>query len=600
MSNSFHNEILRPKTLSTSGQSSPTLFSRFTTYLKAYKAAFVVAIIGMIGYSAVDAFVLAQVQPLIDEALGNQQFDFLRLAAMLIVPLFVLRGIFNFLGTYTLSWIGSQVVMRMRQELFHKFIHLPVSFHDTHASGNLISKVTYDTEQVANAAGKALLTLVREGALVIGLLIVMFYYSWQLSAIFLLIGPLVAVIVSQVSRRFRVVSRNIQQAMGNLTSAVEQVIKGHKVVLMFGGQKLEDERFRRKNNFNRQQTMKLVVTQILSVSTIQVIASIALAVVLFVASVPGAVDNLTPGVFTNVVFCMTMLLKPLKQLTTVNNEFQRGMAACASVFDVLDRQEETDTGSTSLERAEGRIAFNNVTFTYPGKQQPALNDISFVGEPGQTIALVGRSGSGKSTISSLLTRFYDPQQGSITLDDTLIQNVSLKDLRRQFALVSQHVTLFNDTIANNIAYGSEQRVSRADIERAAATAHVNEFIEQLPDGLDTVIGENGLMLSGGQRQRIAIARALLLNAPILILDEATSALDTESERLIQDALEQLQKDCTSIVVAHRLSTIENADIILVIEKGEIIERGTHTQLLANPDGAYTQLHRMQFSEGNTH
>lgn len=568
---------------------------RFLEYLKAYKMPFVFAIIGMIGYSAVDTFVFAQLQPMIDESLGKNDHDYLRLAAYAIVPLFLLRGFFNFLGSYTLSWIGAQVVMRMRQQLFDKYIHLPVQFHDNHAVGGLISKVTYDTEQVANASGKALLTLVREGALVIGLLCVMFYYSWQLSLIFLLIGPLVAIIVSFVSKRFRVVSKNIQQSMGNLTSSVEQAVKGHKVVIMFGGQEIERERFKQKNNHNRQQTMKLNVTQILSVSSIQVIASIALAVVLYIASTPGMLEKLTAGVFINVVFCMVMLLKPLKQLTTINNQFQRGMAACASIFEILDEQDEADNGKINVDRAKGKIVFDDVTFAYPGKQRPALTNVSFTANPGQSIALVGRSGSGKSTISSLLTRFYTPQQGEIRLDDNPLTDIDLKSLRAQFAVVSQNVTLFNDTIANNIAYGAKQNVSRGEILNAAKMAHVEEFLANLPDGLDTVIGENGLMLSGGQRQRIAIARAILAQAPILILDEATSALDTESERLIQDALERLQKRCTSIVVAHRLSTIENADCIMVVEQGRIIEQGKHDELLSKK-GHYAQLHALQFGE----
>lgn len=575
---------------------SPSVFKRFTGYLKEFKPAFLVAMLGMIGYSLLDAFVISRLQIVIDESLTTGDYEYLRLAAFFVVPIFILRGVLNFMGTYTLAWVGNKVVMRMRQQLFQQYIHLPVSFHDQNSTGELISKVIYDTEQVANAAGKAFATLIREGAFVIGLLFWMFYLSWQLSLIFLLIGPVVAGIVSFVSKRFRIVSKNIQQAMGSLTSAVEQVIKGHKVVLMFGGQDLESDRFESKNNNNRQQNMKLIVARILSVTSVQVIASIALATVLYVASIPGFVENLTAGVFTTIVVAMTTLLKPLKQLTTINSEFQRGMAACVSIFDVLDQQIEQDQGKQTLLRAKGAIEFNQVTFSYPGKEMPALKAISFAVEPGKSCALVGRSGSGKSTISSLLTRFYNCQQGQVTLDGIELQDIELKDLRRQFALVSQHVTLFNDTIANNIAYGSNEKVTSEQIQQAAKIAHVQEFVDLLPDGMDTLIGENGFSLSGGQRQRIAIARAILLDAPVLILDEATSALDTESERLIQDALEKLQKNRTSIVVAHRLSTIENADQILVIEQGEILERGDHTSLLEQ-DGAYAQLHKLQFGEG---
>ena len=571
------------------------VFKRFLSYLTEYKLFFAIAVIGMIGYSAIDAFVVAQLKPLIDDSLGQGNFEFLRIAAYLIVPMFILRGIFNFMGTYTLDWISGKVVLKMRQALFTQFINLPVSFHDSHSTGTLISKLTFDTEQVAKAAGKALLTLVREGALVVGLLFVMFYYSWQLSAIFLLIGPVVALIVSVVSKRFRKVSQNIQQAMGNLTTAVEQVVKGHKVVLMFGGEAKESERFYRKNNENRHQTLKLSVARILSVSSIQIIASIALAVVLYIASVPGLVENLTAGVFTQVVVCMTMLLKPLKQITTVNNDLQRGMAACQSIFAVLDAAIEPNTGTQKIGRAKGEIAFTDVSFTYPSKETKALNGINFSVKPGQTIALVGRSGSGKSTMSSLLTRFYQPQQGVISLDGIDINAIELGDLRHQFALVSQHVTLFNDTIANNIAYGVHDNYNHDAVLRAAQIAHVTEFVDELDDGFETVVGENGLMLSGGQRQRIAIARAILQQAPILILDEATSALDTESERLIQDALQQLQASCTSIVVAHRLSTIESADKILVIDQGQIVEQGSHHALLEQ-NGPYAQLHALQFSE----
>jgi len=426
----------------------------------------------------------------------------------------------------------------------------------------------------------------------------MFYYSWQLSVIFLFIGPVVAIIVSFVSKRFRKVSKNIQQAMGNLTTNVEQALQGHKVVLMFGGQDIEADGFAKRNNDNRQQNMKLVVSRILSTSLIQIIASIALATVLYVSSLPEMLETLTAGIFTTVIFCMTMLLRPLKQLTTVNVEFQRGMAASASIFSILDQELEPDTGQNRLEKAKGGIRFENVTFHYPNKEQPALTDISFNIEPGKTLALVGRSGSGKSTISNLLTRFYQIEQGQIMLDGMALPDISLKDLRKQFAVVSQHVTLFNDTIANNIAYACEDKVSREQIIQAAKAAHVLEFTEQMAEGLDTMVGENGLMLSGGQRQRIAIARAILRDAPVLILDEATSALDTESERLIQDALDKLQQNRTSIVVAHRLSTIEKADEILVIEQGRIREQGNHQQLL-NRGGIYSQLHKLQFGQGKT-
>jgi subfamily B ATP-binding cassette protein MsbA len=577
-------------------ENEPKVVKRFLTYLAPFKFPFFIAILGMLGYAGIDAYVISQLQPMIDVGLKDTSSDFLRIAALAIVPLFIIRGLFNFMGSYTLSWISSQVVMKMRQQLFDKYIHLPVEFHDHQSAGALISKVTFDTEQVANAAGKAFLILIREGAFVIGLLVVMFINSWQLSLIFLLIGPVVGIIVSMVSKRFRKISKAIQKAMGSLTTGVEQVVKGHKVVLMFGGQKLESDKFQQTNNNNRQQTMKLATTQILSVSTIQVIASIALAFVLYLASTPTMLNELSPGVFVAVVLSMMALLKPLKQITTVNNEFQKGMAACASIFELLDQDIEMDTGNKELTRAQGNLEFKDVTFTYPSKSQPALRHVSFVVNAGQTIALVGRSGSGKSTLSSLLTRFYRPESGEICIDGVAINDVTLTSLRRQFALVSQQVTLFNDTIANNIAYGCADKVTREQIIQAAKAAHVSEFVAQQENGFETIIGENGVALSGGQRQRIAIARAILADSPILILDEATSALDTESEKLIQQALEELQKSRTNIVIAHRLSTIESADLILVVEQGEVVERGTHSELLSN-DGMYAQLHKMQFSQG---
>jgi subfamily B ATP-binding cassette protein MsbA len=570
------------------------IVKRLFTYIKPFKFLFMIAIFGMIGYALIDTFVLAQLKPLIDDSLIAGNYDYLRLAAYLIVPMFILRGIFNFMGTYTLEYIGTRVVQKMRQELFEKFIHLPVEYHDHNSSGTLISKIIYDTEQVRWCSGKALLILVREGMFVIGLLAWMFYLSWKLSLIFLLIGPLVGVIVSVVSKRFRKVSKAIQAAMGSLTSSVEQAVKGHKVVLMFDGQQLESDKFAERNNDNRLQNMKLVNAQILSVSTIQIIASIALAFVLFVSSLPVMVEELTAGIFVNVIVFMVILLKPLKQLTTVNTEFQKGMAACASIFEILDNKDEVDSGTNELKRAKGNISVKDLTFTYPTKREPAIKNMNFEIEPGQTVALVGRSGGGKSTISNLLTRFYSPDSGEIKLDDSNINELTLRSLRKQFALVSQQVILFNDTIANNIAYGKTSEVTREQILHAAKVAHVTDFVEKLDNGFETLVGENGLMLSGGQRQRIAIARAILADAPILILDEATSALDNESEKFIQQQLEELQRTRTSIVVAHRLSTIENADLILVIEQGEIIEQGSHSELLAK-QGMYSQLHAMNFS-----
>lgn len=574
---------------------SPATFRRLLSYVKPYRLGFAAAAFGMLGYALVDVFFISQLEDFIDIGINQKNTDYLRYAPLFIIGIFILRGVFNFIASYCLNWVGTHAVQEMRQQLFRHYMRLPVSFHDQHSTGELISKVTYNTEQIKQATSKALAVLLREGVFVIGLLVMMFWISWQLSSIFLLIAPVIAIVVRLVSKRFRLLSRNIQGAMGEVTTCSEQMLNGHKVILSFGGQQIEEQRFATVNNLTRRQDVKMEATRAISVSSIQIIASFALAFVIYMASFPEMLDSLTAGKFTTIVGSMMMLLRPLKQLTTVNSEFQRGLAAANSVFEVLDQPVEQDTGTTVLDNVSGNIQFNKVNFSYPGHDKQVLFDISFNAPAGKTIALVGRSGSGKTTISSLLPRFYEVSGGDILIDGHNIRDCTLASLRRQLALVSQHVTLFNDSIANNITYGSTEPVSRERLLQVAEKAHVLEFAENLKDGLDTVIGENGVSLSGGQRQRIAIARALLREAPILVLDEATSALDTESERKIQAALNELLKGRTSIVIAHRLSTIENADSIIVMDQGRIVEQGDHHTLLAQ-NGAYAQLYKLQFGE----
>ncbi|MDG1733550.1 MAG: lipid A export permease/ATP-binding protein MsbA [Thalassotalea sp.] len=569
-------------------------FKRLFKYTRGLRFGMFFAIIGMLGYAAIDTLVFSQLQPLIDEGLTDTNPNIMKYAPVFVIGAFLIRGISHFTATYCLAWMGNHVVMRLRQQLFEHIVAMPVPFHDSESTGNLISKITYDTQQLLNAVSKALLTLIREGAFVVGLIALMFYNSWQLSAIFLLIIPIIAAIVVFVSKRFREVSKRIQGMMGKVTSATEQTFNGHKVVLSFGGQQREADRFSKINNQNRQQLMKMVATKSSSVPIIQIIASFGLAFVLYVASLDDVIGDLSPGAFTTVLTAMVMMLRPLKLLTTVNSEFQKGMAACSSVFAVLDQSIEEDTGTMDIERARGEIEFKDVSFSYQNSENLALKNLSFKVEPGKSLALVGRSGSGKSTISSLLLRFYIASKGSVCIDGKDIRDYKLSQLRQQFAYVSQQVVLFNDTIANNIAYGRPD-ASREQIEEAARCAHVLEFVQNLPEGLDTQVGENGSALSGGQRQRLAIARALLCDAPILILDEATSALDTESERHIQDALSYLQQNRTCIVIAHRLSTIESSDAIAVMEQGQLLELGNHAQLLEK-NGAYAQLHNFQFGE----
>jgi subfamily B ATP-binding cassette protein MsbA len=568
---------------------------RLLSYVKPYRMGFVAAALGMLGYALVDVYFISNLPDFIDKGINDKNTEYLRYAPLFVVLIFLLRGLCNFVASYCLNWVGTHIVQNMRQQLFEHYMRLPVSFHDKHSTGELISKVTYNTEQIKQATSKALAVLVREGVFVTGLVVMMFYYSWQLSAIFLLIAPVIAVVVRFVSKRFRMLSRNIQTAMGDVTTSSEQMLNGHKVILSFGGQQIESKRFAGINNLTRRQDVKMEATRAISVSLIQIIASFALAFVVYMASYPDMLDSLSAGVFTTIVGSMMMLLRPLKQLTTVNSEFQRGLTAAASVFEILDHPVEQDTGTTELTGVNGDIRFEQVNFSYPGHDKQVLSDISFTVPAGKTVALVGRSGSGKTTISSLLPRFYELTSGDIFIDQHNIRSCKLASLRKQMALVSQHVTLFNDTIANNITYGCTEPVSEQQLQSVAEKAHVLEFAAQLKDGLNTVIGENGVSLSGGQRQRIAIARALLREAPILILDEATSALDTESERKIQAALNELLKGRTSIVIAHRLSTIENADSIIVMEQGRIVEQGDHATLLAK-DGAYAQLYKLQFGE----
>ena len=569
----------------------PTL-KRLLGYTTGRRKGLLIAAIGMAGYAAVDTYMLSLIKPLLDEGLSGKQNSVMLWLPIMIMILVALRGICNFTSDYFMAWVGNTVVMRLQRAVFSHLMGMPLSFFDKHNTGTLLSKVTYDAGQVSSAASSTLISLIREGCTVIGLLVLMFYYSWQLSLIFFIVGPVVAVLISVISKRFRKLSRQLQHAMGNITTSTEQMLRGHREVLMFGGQEIEAGRFDKVSNSVRQQNMKMVVADAVGSPIVQFIASTALSLVLYLATFPEISHTLTAGSFAAVISALFGLMKPLKSLTQVNVQFQRGIAACQSLFDVIDLPLEQDNGQLQLGHAAGRIEFRDVTFTYPTKDAPALRNISFCIEPGKTVALVGRSGSGKSTIASLLTRFYDIQEGTILLDDQDIREYRLRDLRRQFALVSQNVHLFNDTIANNIAYAAEEQFTREQIIEAAKLANADEFISKMPQGYDTVIGENGANLSGGQRQRLAIARALLRDMPVLLLDEATSALDSESERKIQTALESLTKNRTTIVIAHRLSTIEKADEILVIDDGQIVERGSHDQLL-EMGGAYALLRRTQ-------
>ncbi|HBH7894552.1 TPA: lipid A ABC transporter ATP-binding protein/permease MsbA [Vibrio vulnificus] len=571
-------------------------FKRLWTFIRLYKSGLAVAVVALIINAVSDTYMISLLKPLLDEGFGSAESDFLRTLPLIIFAMMFIRGISSFVSAYCLSWVSGNVVMQVRRMVFNHYMQMPVSYFDKEKSGSLLSRITYDSEQVSAATSQALVSIVREGASIIGLLVLMFYNSWQLSLVLILVAPVVAMGIGIVSKRFRKISKSMQTVMGVVTSSAEQMLKGHKVVLSYGGQDIERERFDKVSNQMRQQTMKLVTAQAAANPIIQMIASVAIVVVLYLASIDSIKDQLTPGTFTVVFSAMFGLMRPLKALTSVTSQFQRGMAAAQTLFALVDLEPEKNTGTHRVERAQGDVSVKDISFTYLGTERPALSHVSFDIPRGKTVALVGRSGSGKSTIANLFTRFYDVDSGEIQLDGIDVRDYELKNLRTQFALVSQNVHLFNDTIANNIAYAAGDKYSREDIERAAELAHAMEFISKMENGLDTMVGENGASLSGGQRQRVAIARALLRDAPVLILDEATSALDTESERAIQSALDELQKNKTVLVIAHRLSTIEKADQILVIDDGAVVERGSHSELIEK-DGAYAQLHRIQFGEG---
>lgn len=570
-------------------------FGRLWPMISPFRLGLLAAGIALIVNAAIDPFMLTLLKTLLDDVIGKKNPGILVWMPLVIIGLILIRGVSGYISSYCISWVSGKVVMALRCRLFSHLMGMPVAFFDQQSTGTLLSRISYDCEQVASSSSGSLVTVVREGASIFGLFVMMFYYSWQLSLILLVLAPIVSLAIRIVSRRFRSISKNMQNTMGQVTSHAEQMLKGHKEVLMFGGQQVETSRFEQVSNKMRRQGMKMVSATSLSDPIIQLLASSALAFVLYAASFPSVMATLTAGSISAVFSAMLMLMRPLKSLTNVNAQFQRGMAACQTLFAILDTEQEKDDGSRVIERATGNIEFRDVTFTYPGAETPALQHINLTIPAGKTVALVGRSGSGKSTLASLLTRFYDIDSGEILLDGHDLRDYTLASLREQVALVSQHVHLFNDTVANNIAYARTDVFSREAIEKAAQMAHAMEFINKMDNGLDTVIGENGVLLSGGQRQRIAIARALLRDSPILILDEATSALDTESERAIQSALDTLQQNRTTLIIAHRLSTIEKADEILLVEDGKIVERGSHQQLLQK-NGAYARLYQMQFSQ----
>lgn len=574
------------------------VYKRLLQYVRRYWVAIIIAIIASMLYSGVNAWFIGFLKPLINRGLIANDQRFLARAPWLVMGVFIIRGIASFFSNYYIASASRNVILSLRKDLFAQLQKLPANYYDKATSGQLLSILLYSVDQVANASADVLTTLVQASFLIIYLVGVMFTTSWKLTLIYFVTLPVVTVIMRITSRRVRSLSLDIQDSVAEMSHRAEENIEGYKVVRAFEGQSHEIEKFNKSARSNQQREMKVVVTRSLSTSIVQLITAAAMSIIIYIASKDILHSILSPGDFFVIIGCMITMLNPMKDLAFVQNKIYRGLAGAQSVFEVIDHKAEEDTGTKTLARAKGLIKFSHVNFTYHGNKE-VLHDINFEIQPGQIVAIIGRSGSGKTTIASLLPRFYSGYSGEILLDDVSILEYKIQDLRRQFALVSQNVTLFQDTIYNNIAYGRFDKVSEREVLAAAQASYAMEFIEKLPEGINTPIGENGVLLSGGQRQRIAIARAILKDAPILILDEATSALDTESERYIQAALEDLMKTRTTLVIAHRLSTIEHANKIIVMDEGRIIEQGTHQHLI-DVNGHYAKLHNLQFKDVTPH
>jgi len=566
--------------------SSLAVYLRLLEYVKPYWKIFSLSLIGFLIFASTQPMFAALMKYMVDSLNANQR-DAIYWIPLATVGIVIIRGVGSFLGSYFIALVSNNVVHTLRCELFDRYTVLPSHFFDDNNSGHLISRITYNVQQVTGAATDAIKVVAREGFTVIGLFGYLFYMNWKLSLIFIFIMPLIAMVVKVATKRFRSISKKIQNSMGDLTHISSEMVVGNRVVKSFGGEPYEQERFLSASKYSFQQSMRMVKTSAIQTPVLQLIVSAALGTLIFLSLL--LMEDSSTGAFIAYITAAGMIPKPIRQLSEVNATIQKGITAAESVFDVLDKEIEKNTGSHQVKRIEGRLEFKNLCYRYQGTEKQVLDSISFNVEAGKTIALVGHSGSGKTTLANLIPRFYDHSDGEILLDGVEINDYELSNLRSHISLVTQHVTLFNDTIERNIAYGSLGSYSREQVIDAATKAHAMEFIEQLPDGLDTLIGENGLKLSGGQRQRLAIARALLKDAPLLILDEATSALDTESERKIQAALEIAMKGRTTLVIAHRLSTIERADIILVIDKGKVIESGSHQELV-DTNGTYFALH----------
>lgn len=571
------------------------VYGRLWRYVMPHKLIGMIAVIAMAGTAVIEATMVWLVGPLMDETLVAHNIETSRWMPLAFVVIFIGRGLTGFATEASLGWIGRSVISSLRRDVFRKFLTLPSRFIETHATGPMLSRMTYNVEMVAESVTSVVTVMVRDLLTVFAAIGVMLYQSTRLFVFVMILLPVVAVLIQVLGRAFRRYSGRIQDSVGEVTQVTDEVLSGNRVVKIFGGLDYEMDRLIEVDERNRKQNLKLIRSRALGVAVTQVIFGIGVSGVIYAAGLESLNGNLSPGSFMSFFGAMMLMLQPLRRITNVNATLQRGIAAGDSLFAIIDEPDEVDSGTHVVDKAAGTVEFRNVGFSYGDDKLPVLKDVSFKVEAGKSIAIVGHSGSGKSTLVSLVPRFYDVGSGEILLDGTAVQDYELASLRSNISLVSQDVILFNDTIANNLAYGQLRQCSRAELLQAAEAAHVIDFVNELPEGFDTIVGDRGILLSGGQRQRIAIGRALLKNSPVLILDEATSALDTKSERRIQEALAALMADRTTLIIAHRLSTVENADQIIVLDQGRIVESGTHQELLAT-GGVYANLYRLQFRD----
>ncbi len=571
-------------------------YRRLLGYTRQYVRLLVIAIIGMVGAALTEVAFAALMKPLLDGSFVNRDPATIHAMPLLLLGVFAVRMVAEFVSGYGMAWVGRSVIRDLKRDVFDQVLQLPVRFFDRVAGGEVLTRLNYQSEQVSEAASRALTTLIRDSVTVVGLMVWLLILSWQLALFIVVLAPVLVVLVGGISRAFRRYARRIQESMGQVSHVAEEVINGHRVVKLYGGEQFETARFARINAQNFRDFMKMQAVTAISSPLTQFVLALGIAGIVWFATTGDRMQSISVGTFVSFLTALSLMLAPMKRLIGVNAVLQRGIAAGESLFGLLDEPRENDAPDAApVDRVSGRITFENVGLRYTTGESAAwvLKDLSLTVPAGQTVALVGRSGAGKSSLIASLPRFVEIECGDIRLDEHSISQMSRQDLRRQFAYVSQDTVLFNTSVGANIAYSDGGQGDEARIRAAAAAAYALEFIEKLPQGFDTPVGENGVLLSGGQRQRLAIARALYRNAPILILDEATSALDTESERYIQAALDNLSRGRTTLVIAHRLSTIEHADLIVVLDQGRIVETGQHRTLLA-ANGAYAALYRLQF------